>query len=327
LSAPNLLRVHAQVLLSRVLIATSFTVGVAITHGLEPSLLILLRFAIASVLFAPYVIWRHGFAWPERGAWFGYFAISASIVLFFWLMFEALRLTSALNTAAIHTIVPGLSAIYAAWLIGERLRRYQLVALVVGLVGALWVVFRGEPARLLGLEIGAGDLIFVVGCLAMGLYTPLVRKFHRGEPVAVMTFWVLVTGTVWLLLLNNVAVWRTDWASVEPRVYAGILYLAVFTTLLTFFILQHAAVHIGPTRAAAYTYLTPLIVVLLEWFSGDDLPTMRTLLGVVVILAATVVVQLSDGRAPPSSGSPPKRPPEPLPEPAQEPRPERSKTA
>jgi drug/metabolite transporter (DMT)-like permease len=303
LSAPNYLRVHAQVLLSRALIATSFTIGVAITHGLEPLLLTLLRFALASVLFAPYVFWRHKVAWPSLRAWLGYSAISACMVIFFWCMFEALRLTSALNAAAIHTLVPGLSAIYAAWLLAERLQRHQLVALAVGLIGALWVVFRGESSRLLGLEIGAGDLIFLLGCLAMGLYTPLTRKCYQGEPVAVMTFWVLVTGTGWLLLINNVAVWEMNWASVEPRVYAGVLYLAVFTTVVTFFIQQHGAVHIGPTHTAAYTYLTPLMVVLIEWFSGDGLPSMRTLFGVVVILAAIVVVQLSDGRRPTASTS------------------------
>lgn len=278
-------------LTSRVLIATSFTVGAAITHGLEPSLLILVRFAVATVLFAPFVIWRHGLALPTPAALLRYSAISASIVGFFWCMFAALRYTEPINAAAIHTLVPGISAVYAAVLAHERLERNQLAALLLGLAGALWVVFRGDPARALALEVGTGDLIFFAGCLMMGFYTPLTSRFHRGEPAAVKTFWVLVTGTVWLIVLNNSAIWQTDWTNVEGRVYAGIVYLAVFTTLLTFFIQQHATVHLGPTRVAAYNYLTPLLVVVLEVLAGKGLPDASTLLGVLIIITAIWVIQ------------------------------------
>ena len=296
MTVPHLARVHGQVLFSRVLVATSFTVGAAITNGLDPALLTLLRFALATLLFAPYVYFRHGLSVPTVAALAGYAAISASIVAFFWLMFEALRQTSPLNAAAIYTLLPGISAIYAVLIVKEHLRGNQLVALGVGLVGALWVVFRGEPARLFSLEIGDGDPIFFVGCLVMGLYTPLVKRFHRGEPAAVMSFWVLATGTGWLVLANNSAIWKTDWGSVEIDVYAGIAYLAVFTTLLSFFIQQHATVHLGPTRVAAYGYLTPLLVVLIAWGGGGGLPSLSTFFGVILILLATIAVQFGSLR-------------------------------
>lgn len=294
----DLQRVHAQVLFTRILIATSFTVGAAITHGLEPSLLILVRFAIATVLFAPFVWWRHGLALPSIKTLLGYSAISASIIAFFWCMFAALRHTEALNAAAIHTLVPGISAAYAFVLTHERLQRNQLIALAVGLVGALWVVFRGDPERLLAFEIGIGDVIFFVGCLSMGLYTPLISRFHRGEPAAAMTFWVLATGSLWLIALNHQAIWQTDWSGVDTQVYAGIAYLAVFTTLLTFFIQQHATVRLGPTRVAAYNYLTPLLVVAIESLSGKALPNTSTMVGVLIIVTATIVVQR--GATPPT---------------------------
>ncbi len=284
-------RIHAQMFLSRGLVATSFPVGAAITHGLDPAMLTLLRFALASLLFAPFVVFRRGFALPTPRAFAGYAAISACLVTFFWSMFEALRYTTALNSAALFTLVPGIAAIYAAFLVRERLGAHRLIALGIGLVGAIWVVFRGDPERLLALAFNNGDLIFLGGCLVLGLYTPLVRRVHSGEPTAVMTFWVLVTGTGWLVLLNNTAIWRTDWGGVDFTVFAGIAYLAVFTTIITFFIQQHATLHIGPTRVTSYSYLNPALVVLVEWIAGKGLPSLITLPGVMIVLAATFVVQ------------------------------------
>ena len=43
-------------LVSRMLVATAFPIAAAITHGLEPELLTLVRFALATALFAPFVI-------------------------------------------------------------------------------------------------------------------------------------------------------------------------------------------------------------------------------------------------------------------------------
>ncbi len=284
-------RVHVQMLFSRVLVATSFPVGAAITHGLDPALLTLLRFALASLLFAPFVFFRHGLRLPTPRALAGYAAISACLVTFFWSMFEALLYTSALNTAALFTLVPGMAAFYAAFLVRERIGARRMLAMAFGLIGAIWVVFRGDPAGLMALALNRGDLIFFGGCLALALYTPLVRRFHGGESTAVMTFWILVTGTGWLALLNNTAIWRTDWAEVDATVFAGIAYLAVFTTIVTFFVQQHATLHLGPTRVTSYSYLNPALVVLIEWAAGQGLPPLITLPGVVIILVATFVVQ------------------------------------
>jgi drug/metabolite transporter (DMT)-like permease len=288
-------RVHAQMFLSRALVATSFPIGAAITHGLDPAMLTLLRFALATLLFAPFVAFRHGITLPTPRAFAGYAAISACLVTFFWGMFEALRLTSALNAATLFTLVPGIAAMYAAFIVRERLGTHRLIALGIGLVGAIWVVFRGDPDRLLALAFNQGDLIFLGGCFALGLYMPLVRRVNRGEPAAIMTFWVLLLGTGWLVLLNNSAIWRTDWGAVDVSVFAGIAYLAVFTTIITFFIQQHATLHIGPTRVTSYSYLNPAFVVLIEWAAGHGLPPLMTLPGVLIILAATLVVQSGAG--------------------------------
>jgi drug/metabolite transporter (DMT)-like permease len=289
-------RVHAQMLLARGLIAISFPVGAAITHGLEPAMLTLLRFALAALLFAPFLFFRHGIVLPTLKALAGYAAISACMVTFFWSMFEALRWTTALNAATLFTLVPGIAAFYAAFIVRERLGARRLAAIGLGLVGAVWVVFRGDPAALLAFAFNRGDLIFFGGCLVLGLYAPLVRRLNKGEPAAVMTFWVLLTGTGWLVLLNNTAIWTTDWGSVDLSVFAGIAYLAVFTTILSFFIQQHATLHIGPTRVTSYSYLNPALVVLIEWIAGRGLPPLMVLPGVLIVLAATFVVQSGAGK-------------------------------
>jgi len=273
-----------------VLIATSFPVGQAITQGLDPAVLTFLRFVIAAALFAPVIAWRYGLKWPGWSALAGYAGISLCMTGFFWAMFEALRFTTALNTGTIFVLIPSLAAIYSFFLLGDRLGRYKLTALALGVIGAVWVIFRGDLDRLLGLQFNRGDLIFLAGCFLMAGYGPLVKKLHRQEPPAVISFWSVATGCVWLALFSNTKLFSTDWTAIDAGVWTGIIYLAVMTTILSTFLFQAAAIKLGPNRVAAYYYLNPLLVVVIDFVVGKGLPPLRIVPGVVIALAATFVL-------------------------------------
>ncbi len=286
-------RAHLLTMVSTMLVATSFPVGAAITHGLDSLVLTFLRFALAAALFAPLVAWRYGLTLPGLRDLARYGTLSALLVAFFWGMFVALRYTSALNTATIFTLTPVIAAAIAALLLGERLSGAARLALPVGVIGAVWVIFRGDLAALAALKLGLGDGIFLAATLALGIYTPLVKYLHRGEPMAIMTFWTLVTGTGWLFILSLGRLPGVDWAAVPPAVYGGIVYLAVFTTLITFFVVQWATTIIGPTKVISYTYLNPALVIAIGLLLGQEAPPGATYPGLALIAGATVILQWS----------------------------------
>ena len=283
--------IHGCMLLSAILVSTSFTVGKAITPFMDPVALTLVRFLLATLLFAPYVGRTFGLGYPGSAALLRYSLISAALVGFFLLMFLSLRITTPLNTGVIFTTVPGISGLYSWFLVRERLGIYRLLALVFAMAGAIWVIFEGDIQQLLRMQLNHGDLLFFAGCLLMALYMPLVKLLHRGEPMAVMTFWILVTGCLWLLLFACTKLTVTPWTSIPPKVWAGIAYLAVFTTIITFFISQWATLHLGPTRVMAYSYLYPPLIILIEWFLHHEFPPLKTIIGILIILPAMVIVQ------------------------------------
>jgi drug/metabolite transporter (DMT)-like permease len=273
-----------------ILVSTSFTVGAAITRELDPVVLTLIRFILAASLFGPLVHFRYGlcFSWALflRCA-----LISGCMVVFFICMFLSLRYTTALNTSVIFALVPSISGGYALLINGERLGRGQLFALGCGMVGVVWVIFRGDPLQLLAMQWNRGDVIFLVGCFAMGLYTPLVKLLHRGESMAVMTFWVLVTGSLWLVILAGGRLPAVVWETVPFFAWLGIGYLAVFTTIITFFLTQYAVPYLGPTKVMAYSYLYPGFVLVIDLVLGHGLPPLRVIPGVFVVLAAMFILQ------------------------------------
>jgi len=281
---------HLLMFLCAAIVSGSFPVVAAISHALDPIVLTLIRFALATIVFAPIVWLRYSFV-ISPGAFFRYSLISATLVFFFWCMFLSLRYTTALSSSAIYTIVPGLAGVYAMLINKERLGRARLIALFLGIAGALWIIFKGDVALLAEFSWNRGDLIFLAGCFFVGLYGPLVGLFHRGEPMLQMSFWIMFTGTLWLLLLAGPRLQDVSWGDVSLKVWTGIAYLAVFSTSITFFLTQYSILFLGPTRVMAYSYLNPAFVLVLDLCFYGTWPGVRILPGVFIVLAAMLVVQ------------------------------------
>jgi len=290
-----LFKIHLLLLFGAILVSGSFPVVAAISNDLDPLVLTLLRFALASIFFAPFIWFRYTLV-VSFTALTRYSLISLTLVFCFWSMFVALRYTTPLHVSTIFTIVPGLSGIYAMVLNRERLGRPRLIALFLGVIGALWIIFRGDVVLLVEFSWNKGDLIFLVGCFSMGFYTPLVRLLHRGESMLQMSFWVMVTGTFWLLLLAGPKLMSVSWPDVSLKVWGGIAYLAVFSTIITFFLTQYSLLFLGPTRVAAYSYLYPGIVLVLELLFGGVWPGIEILPGIVIVLVAMIVIQQMEYR-------------------------------
>jgi len=109
-----------------------------------------------------------------------------------------MRTTAPLNAAAIFTLGPVFATVFSALIGGEHASPRRLAALALGLAGAMWVLFQGDVTRLVSLDLVVGDAWFLGGTVAFGLYGALIKQVHRGEPMAVMTFWTLVTGALGL---------------------------------------------------------------------------------------------------------------------------------
>lgn len=284
--------------LSALFIAGSFVVGGAIARDLDPRVLTLMRFVLAAFCLVPLAA-RHRLTWPGFSDLGRYALISASYVAFFVLMFEALKTTTALKTSALFTLVPGLSAMFGAVMVGERLGLNRLGALVLCAIGALWVIFEGDAGKLRVFDVTRGDGIFLLGCVSMALYSPLMKRFTPDKPMLVSSFWVIVTGSLWLVPFAVVPAAATDWQAVPADVYWGVLYLAVFATAATVMIFLSATPKIGPTRVAAYSYLYPVLVAAIGASLGQGLPPAAEWPGIALILVAMAVVQSAPRRAGP----------------------------
>ncbi|AXS41739.1 DMT family transporter [Breoghania sp. L-A4] len=287
---------HAAMLLFALIISTSFPLGAAIASELDPVVLTLLRFVLATALFGGLVTARGGWYRPGLRQAGGYLWIGSLLALYFISMFEALRWTSAVNTSALFTLVPVVAAVVAYFLLGQRISRLQRVCLGLGAAGALVVLFGEDLAQLSAFRLGHGELVFIVGCVAYGTYIPFVRKAHGREPLVSFTFWCLAASTLILALASLPRLGGVDWTGLPSHIYLGIAYLAVFPTAITFYLSKYAGLRLPSGPLMGYTYLVPGFVVVEELILGGPWPGPYVIGGVLLTAIVTVILQIGGRR-------------------------------
>lgn len=279
-------RGHLAMLAFSALVAGSFSLGVLAAPHIDPGALSVARFVLAGILVGVAALATTGI---PRSAWVApwrYLVLGGLLAAYFVLMFEGLKTAPAVSAAAVFTLTPLMAAGFGWLFLRQRLTGRMALALAVGGLGALWVIFRADLQALRAMEIGRGEVIYFVGCIAHAAYAPLVRKLNRGEPAVVFTFGMMLAGTVLLALYAGPAVLATDWAALPGIVWVTLVYVAVAASALTFVLLQYATLRLPAAKVMAYTYLVPSWVILWEIALHGAVPPGLVLVGVALTVLA-----------------------------------------
>ncbi len=286
---------HLSMLLFAALIAGSFTTGAMAVPYIHPIPLNAVRFALAALLMGAvaFGVARHRFSFPSAPWRFG--LMGALMAIYFVTMFIALTMTLPVATSAVYTLVPLMTAFTAWFIVGQRSGGAVILSLVLAGLGAVWVIFRGDIGALLRFDVGQGELIYFIGCVAYAFYTPLLRRFSRGAPALVLSFWTLLATALWIGLAGIPEIATTDWLALPPVVWWVVLYLAVGPTAICFFLIQYASLHLPAPKVIAYGYLTPAFVIVFEALVGHGWPTLTVAAGALVtVLGLAVLAVVKD---------------------------------
>lgn len=285
---------HLAMLVFSALVAGSFSLGALVANEIAPLALNALRFVIAAVVVGAFAAATTGIPRSALVAPWRYAVLGGLFVIYFVLMFEGLKTSPPVSAAAVFTLVPAMAAVFAWYLLGQRMTPRMALALAIGGAGALWVIFRADVSALLAFDIGRGEVIFFGGCVAHAIYTPLVRKLNRGESAVVFSFGVLVAGALWLALVGARDIAATQWGALRPLVWITIFYVAVCASSITFVLVQFATLRLPSAKVMAYTYLVPSWVICWEAALGNRLPPVMVVLGIALTVLALLLLLRDD---------------------------------
>jgi drug/metabolite transporter (DMT)-like permease len=255
---------------------------------IPPLLMVGARSVIAGAILAALAL-ATGAAWPGRR---GLLRAGASGVLLFLggqvlLAYGEQRVPS--GQAAVLGALLALFLPLASWTLGEAVAPSwrTVLALVVGFAGVAVLVRPGA-----GVLDAAGGAIVLASNIVWAYGGALSRRYPPTSSVFLTSGLQMVLGGAACLAVSAATGDFTHFslAAVTERSWMGFLYLIVFGSMLGFSAFAWLVQIWPPQRLATYTYVNPVVALLLGAAIAGEALTLREAAATALILGAVAVV-------------------------------------
>jgi drug/metabolite transporter (DMT)-like permease len=181
------------------------------------------------------------------------------IAIYNSLFTAGLSLVEASRAALIVPTNPAFTALFAAWLLKERIGRSRIAGITLSVLGALWVLCRGDLRTIVNFEFGAGELVLVLCIFIWSAYTILGRiALSTLSPLA-LTAYVMAAGALPTVVPAYFE--HSPLAEVTWRSWTALAYLVVFGTVIPFLWYSEGVKALGAARASQFISLVPPLAV------------------------------------------------------------------
>lgn len=283
---------HAAALTANVI----FGLGVPVTKLLLDHWVTPMGYMASRSLFAAIIFWIISLFMPKEkvarkdlvvillGGLLG-FVVSQTLTA------ECLKFTTPVYYSIIATLCPIDTMLMAALFLGEKINGLKTVGVVLGIVGALIMVFANQT-----LSSGSNDLLGIsFGFLSLATwvaYLLITRKVSQKYSA--------VTQMKWVFLISAVVTVPIAWSGLDDNALytvawgwdgvAEMAFIVVFATVLGYFAIPFAMRYLSATTVSVYTNLQPVVASVVAFAIAQDTLTWdKPVAGVLVLLSAYIV--------------------------------------
>lgn len=285
------LQAFALLALANLLWAGNWVAGRALRDALDPVTLNFLRWAIATLVLAPFALrgLRGKGALIRRHAGILLLLALTGVAVFHALVYLGLRTTTAVNAVLLNSSIP-LFILLCSWMLErERASARQIAGMLISLAGILVILSRGNLATLRGLELHAGDFWILLAMPIWGIYSVLLKRRPPALGGLEFLFVISLAGALMLaplaagLALQAAPRWPGEAAAL------GVLYMALGPSLLAFICWNRGVAAVGANAAGFTVHLLPAFGTLLAiLFLGEAFAGFHAA-GIAIILAGVLL--------------------------------------
>ncbi|MEM1299194.1 MAG: DMT family transporter [Pseudomonadota bacterium] len=254
-----------------------------LTQTVSPGQTVLGRFLIQTTLLLPLLALFSQWSRPRLGHWVAGVFLAAALLCFN----AALQVMPIANAIAIFFVEPLILTVLSALILKEQIGWRRILAVLVGLIGAMIVIRPNFAAY------GPTALLPLGTALGFAGYVLINRVMTVGGNLLALQFWTGVGSSV---VIGAACLWGhgadvtvlvLDWPTVrEAWLFLGMGAMAVLTHQM----LVLALSMLPASVLAPMQYLEIVSATLFGWWIFGDFPDLLTWVGTAIIIGAGVYV-------------------------------------
>ena len=265
---------------------TSFAAGKIGVDNMDPVLFSALRYLFGglAIFIALVVMKQFDFSvFRFKGLWI--IALFNAIAMLFQNV--GMTMTSATNTVLLVDINVVFIAILAVFVLKERLNRWMVVGLFIGLVGVVEISTNGDLSAIFSGSFEGNMLVFGAGILWAFYVVLLTRSLNGTKLLASATGAVIIETAIFLIPIMLVL---TKDYRIESTGTMAALYAGIFCTALAFVLYSVGLKHLGATMSSVILLVEIVFGILFAVLLLGETPTAATAIGGALILLSVIVI-------------------------------------
>jgi drug/metabolite transporter (DMT)-like permease len=291
-------KAHLSLLVANIIYGINYSVAKTVMpEYLSPGAFVLIRAIGAGLLFT--FIYRvflyEKVALKDLKTLFicAFFGVAANQILFF----EGLNLTSPINASIIMVTTPVTVLVMSFLIIGERITKFKIGGVALGIVGALLLITNKGVGNALYTSNPLGDTFVFLNSAFYAIYLalakPLMKKY---SPLTVIT-WVFIFG-FFLVLPYGLSDFRAiNWEIIPPKAWGGIVFVVFGMTFFAYLLNTFALKHLQPSVVSIYIYLQPILATIISLSLGNDNLSLIKIFSAILIFGGVYLVSRPVERA------------------------------
>lgn len=244
---------------------TNFVVAKLTLQEIPAMSLAFLRFALALLFLAPFLLAEKKKAVVKLHDLPHLFVVGALMVtLNIALFYEGMARTSATYASILTLIIPWASVLFGWWFLKEKVYVINLMGILAGLGGAVIIIV---SPKLVGMEINPkmvlGNFLIILASLAwvVGsiLSKPLLERYSTLDLTAVIFFVGVATFSVPAVgdYLQN-----PSWVSkVTYLGLLGMIFISLLSSVSAYFLFEWGISKLGTIKAHLFQYIEPVVAI------------------------------------------------------------------
>ena len=269
--------------------SSAFTSAKILVTAASPLMVLSLRFLISGLIGITLARMLGQKIQLNRGEWTVVVIIGISQnALYLAFNFIAMQWIEASLASIIASLLPLLVAAVCLVFLGEKTGFKGMLGLTVGFGGVLVIMLD----KLSGSSASLGMILCLIGVAALAGATLYVgRVMSLNKNVVMIVGLQMLVGSITLFPFSLIfETWYIEWSTIFILAF---LYTTLVPGLLGTIIWFLLVKRVGPVRAATFHFLNPFFGVLVAALILSEPLSMRDAVGVTIIMAGILLVQLS----------------------------------
>ena len=201
-----------------------------------------------------------------------------------------------MDCSVLSAISPIYTMIIAAIVLKEPLTLQKVAGVIISFLGIIYLIVSRTAAAGVAETTLFGIIMIIFNSLSfslyLGIFKPLIGKY------SVITFmkWIFLFAFVISIPFSAKEIITLNWSTIPTIQLAELAYLIFCATFITYFLIPLGQKRIRPTLVSMYSYVQPIIAIVISICIGMEMLTWQKLLAAIMVFGGVVVVSYSKSR-------------------------------